>query len=512
MIVTERQLHERKHSGFARRSEQGQSLLIALSVLLILSFVGTIFVAIVGRNLQNSQQSNRTSSADTYAQAGIDFADNMLQTAPEGADWRPPLQYVPQATSTPGVLAPPQVWITAAANQGLSPANANDPDVKWLNQGFTRYNVGNGRFLLRVSYLNEVGAPSATATPVGASSGATTTSKFLKIESVGVEGTVNPDDPTATPATPGTRRSERVAYKPICLGDYTRFITNRYNRSDMAALGMPSVWGTPLGSSAPTLYTPGVDACLPNSSTPGTVSVTPSQLSMTFGGPQTYYSGGDSSDVSNGLGGGSIRANADLRLYGVLQVYLNPRYGEAVETSGRLLFDGYSQAINGQQNDRTQQPTELVVNRPDTTTATQVDTAWLYPTNAVSSSGASLFSTDQGVVRDGINASDASLTDPKDGTVVALSGYPRNVKRREPPIIDTINAQTKLTRYASLAQVGTEGVQGSSLASSTSAVSATSSASSTGSTSPTFAGYSGPFKQSGSIATVYVDNASDVQN
>ncbi|MDR3710015.1 MAG: hypothetical protein P4L33_17105 [Capsulimonadaceae bacterium] len=475
-----------------RRSQQGQSLLIALAVLIILSFLGTIFVAIVGHNLLSAQQSNRTSSADTYAQAGIDFADKMLQVSPEGADWRPPLQY---NTTSPEVCT----WLTAALS--------TDPDKTYLSAGYTRYNVGAGRFLLRVSYLNETGDASENPAPNTGAPQQTTTSKFLKIESVGLEGTVNPDDPTLVNVAT-SRPSTRTAYKPICLGDYSRFITNRFNRTDAACLGFPSVWGLLPGSASTassTLYTPGVES-VSLTSGGSAVNLALQSMPITFGSANAYT--GTNSNAT--LGGGAIRANTDLRLYGVLNVYLNPRYGEDIETSGRLLFDGFNQGANGTADDRSQQPTQLIVTRPNLDTTQAPAAAYLYPTNAVlPSSGAGLFSTDQGAVRDGIDGSDNALYDNSNaygGTDIdAASGYPRNVKRRNPPVIDQTDPQTQLSRYAALAQIGSTGALGGGTSSSTSSTSSSSSS------STAVAGYSGPFKSSGSLATIFVDNSADLQ-
>ena len=111
-----------------------------------------------------------------------------------------------------------------------------------MQQGFTRYNTANGRFLLRVTY-----------DPLGQSTAANPTARYLKIESVGREGTVDPTDPTTYGNQPVTRLAATlVAYKPIAITDYARFETNIDNRSGTMNLGVPSVFHTNGGSADPT--------------------------------------------------------------------------------------------------------------------------------------------------------------------------------------------------------------------------------------------------------------------
>jgi hypothetical protein len=195
--------------------------------------------------------------------------------------------------------------------------------------------VGDGRFLLRVSYVD-----------LSTSSAYTPTSKYLKIESVGAEGVVNPDDPTSSVAgmTSSNRRAERTAYKPIGLGDYSLFVTNKDNRSDVASIGVPSVITNPSTASTTTAFAPGTY----NGITQGAYSVIPADSSgdPTIQTPllqvpiQTNF-GAASSVASSNPGGGSIRCNGDLRLYGKVNVYLDATQGEGIQTSGKLLFDGF---------------------------------------------------------------------------------------------------------------------------------------------------------------------------
>src|SRR5579883_645451 len=229
-----------------RKSIAGQSVFVALAVLFLLAFLGALFIAIIARNLAHTGRATQTLNADYFAQAGINYANQMLETSPQGADWRPPLEF---QLAVSGPNAPVSQYLThfsaqqtaaytaAKNNLGLTPIDPRDPDEPWLLEGFTRYNIGNGRFLIRLSYVYDPssGFPNTSVTPTG-------TEKYIKIESIGRFGTVDSHDPTTFINQPPTRlRAELVAYKPIGLVDYARFITNKDNRVDTANLGVPSV-------------------------------------------------------------------------------------------------------------------------------------------------------------------------------------------------------------------------------------------------------------------------------
>ena len=76
-----------------RQFQRGQSIVVALLVLLLLGLAGALFVTIVARNLINAGHSNRVQTADQYAAAGITYVDSQLSNSIDGADWRPPLQF-----------------------------------------------------------------------------------------------------------------------------------------------------------------------------------------------------------------------------------------------------------------------------------------------------------------------------------------------------------------------------------------------------------------------------------
>lgn len=69
--------------------QKGQSLILALTIMFLLLFLGGIFVALVARNLVRAQRSGESLSAEYLAEVGIRYADNQLTYSADGADWRP---------------------------------------------------------------------------------------------------------------------------------------------------------------------------------------------------------------------------------------------------------------------------------------------------------------------------------------------------------------------------------------------------------------------------------------
>ena len=220
----------RKALSGSVRSNRGQSLIIALSVMFIVMFIGTIFVTLVTRNLSSAVRSGDVLIARQMAEAGIRYADSMLTYSDDGADWRPePANLDPQT-------------------------NAKHPDIRWLQPyeptpsatggptgGFSSFTSGNGRFLIRVSYNPDPSDPM---------------SRYIKIESIGRAGFVDsnfqgsgtPDPTTYANSGPVRLRHELTAYKPIGITDYVRFVTNKSKRTEPVSLGKafgpkPLVWG-----------------------------------------------------------------------------------------------------------------------------------------------------------------------------------------------------------------------------------------------------------------------------
>ena len=74
---------------------------------------------------------------------------------------------------------------------------SSDPDLEYLVAGYTRYNTGAGRYLVRVTY-----------DPVNLSNQAVPPGKYLKIESIGREGNIDSLDPTTYTNNRSTDRTQ----------------------------------------------------------------------------------------------------------------------------------------------------------------------------------------------------------------------------------------------------------------------------------------------------------------
>ncbi len=439
------------------RAQSGQSLIIAIAVLFLLAFLAALFIALLSRNLERTNRASQVLTADFYAQAGIHYADQMLTTSPQGADWRPAMRYylgdnyaqlnpdpntttvtAPQTfsyTVTPtlnpaekaGYLA--YVNASLASNSTIPPLNKinpNDPDKFWLEQGFTRYPAQGGRYLIRLTY-GVTGA--VTNNPYEQDNPAT--GKYIRIESVGRTGVVddtNPADPTVFSAQPTRLNATLVAYKPIGLTDYARFITNRDQRSDTFALGVPSRYfdpatqsvGTPASTQEPSIVTPGVTDFTTNGNG---YDLDQYPLVTTYG---TYDT------TSNDVHGGSLRCNGNLRLYGMNVAFLNGTLGDDWEVAGDLTFDGYTDSTTPA--DLAKNPAALQI--VDTTLGGTVTDAT--PSNAAA------YSTVNGYIRDGSSQNDAG-------------GFARNIQRLNPPAIDTpAPGAGGIEHYAALTNHGTQ--------------------------------------------------------
>jgi len=436
------------------RTRRGQSIIVALLVLLLLGVAGALFVTIVARNLLNARHANRVVTADQYARAGITFADAQLSTSLDGADWRAPLQFaLSDGTNGTKDLRPPMGTperMRYDANK-LALADPNDPDKEYLQAGYARYNTGAGRFLLRVTY-----------DPVNVGPLDVPPGKYLKIESIGREGLIESIDPTTYTNNRSTDRTQayQVAYKPIGITDYARFETNPDNRSDIANLGVISQQYTQDSSNDGGIATPGVydfvsgsapayklypvvttygasDAYLKDGMTPPNFYPNPTAgtgMVLPSGSPYTLVSGD-----------GSIHANMPLRFFGKNVVYLNnaggsaPLFQDGIEVVGNLLLDSYSPSANldntlptGGTGTPVYQQASLVLNPTVTNGKTDLK-YYVAPSNSVGG-----FNTQGGLIRDGSMQND-------------VNGQPRGIKRLEPPLMDAQDPASRLPRYKVIA-------------------------------------------------------------
>lgn len=469
------------------RMRRGQSIVVALLVLLLLGLVGALFVTVVARNLINAGKGNRIQTADSYARAGITYADAQLSSSADGADWRPPLQFAVldgtngnpdyrPGTGPAGPAYPNGSMVSTGdsrerkryKSQVYDPLNnptgilkpvatgaSGDPDTEYLRAGFARYNTGAGRYLVRVTY-----------DPVNVATASVSPGKYLKIESIGREGTIDPNDPTTFINNRSTDKTQAtlVALKPIGITDYARFETNPDKRSDIANLGVvsqfyaantdggiatPGVFDFNSGSSSPvtlqeypvvTTYG-AADAFLKTTATP----------SMAYPNPTSGTGMAAPSGYTLAAGGGSIHSNMPLRFFGTNIVYLNdaganaPLFQDTLEIGGDLLLDGYDQnaKLNNSTLDANGQGQQAALILNPTNTADLIGktspdkSTYIAPSNSNAGTNGT-FNTQGGLVRDG-----SMQNDP--------AGLPRSITRLEPPVMDAQDTATQIPRYRAIA-------------------------------------------------------------
>lgn len=414
--------------------QKGQTLVVALTVLFLLLFLGGLFAGILRNALTQSERHSATLTAQYLAEAGIRYADSQLTRGPEGADWRPkPTNYSAREAAQQGLpLDPDFRWIrpwapvetgekvwrerdNGLAFVGESPPSDNYEDTglreKGPSGGFTRFNQSGGRFLIRVNYnpSNWGGAPLAPDIPktvvLGPNEeyGPTPLSRFLIIEAIGREGVLDPKDPTTFEFT--QLRRELVALKPIGITDYIRFVTNKDRSSRVATLG-------------------------------ASIFVLPEPIN----GRNRLYSSADTEVGSDEQGHlhnlntfyGAIRVNGDLKWRGRPTVVLNdelgaisqvpPTRGDAVEVAGRIFHEDTKTIVRVVQN--------LYQKNPQNPGNYQR----LRSEHVVQSSDSVRFTTVGGAYRDGLATNGAD-------------GFPRGITRLEPPDIMVIDPGTRLARY-----------------------------------------------------------------
>ncbi|NLI01534.1 MAG: hypothetical protein GX446_18815 [Chthonomonadales bacterium] len=354
MIVTE-------DKPARRRAERGQSLIVAVIALFVLLFIGGLFVGLVARNLLGAGRARETVSADVLAEAGIRYASDFLENSPEGADWRP----------APTLLT-----------------DARDPDRRWLETGqFTRVPLTNGRALIRVSMDPN------PRNPIG---------RYIRIESVGRPGFLDPQDPTTFSNAPSPRlMRRRVALKAIGITDYVRYVTNRDKESKFeAAIGMPPV---------------GVPAW------------------MQLGGLPVRAVGAGGDPAGYPRPGAPMYINGDLKLLNNVTIALNPRNNEAVYVAGQVRVQPGDPADPTRQtariNDLSANPTNAEPLPPPLGSGTGLP--------EILPSSVPTFSTFGGLIRDASTSPDPA-------------GYARSISRLEPPSLEGGDPASGVSRYRSL--------------------------------------------------------------
>ena len=383
------------------RNNRGQTLVIAIMVMFLLGMIAAVFIAMVARNLFRSERFSNVDSVAQIAEAGIRFADKMLISSEDGADWRPAPENngvdIDTTTGLPDTVGgvpqpatnwkeqrdgnPDFKWTRAYWPTELLPAGETEyPGYAGPTGGYTTYNVGGGRFLLRLTYNPDPNDP---------------LSKFIRIESIGRWGIFDWNDPTTYKAYgDALMRRELTAYKPIGITDYLRFITNKDNRSMDFPLGWQG--GT-----------------------------------MKFGRSKRVE--GSTEGSVFGERGSPIRVNGNLTWHGDIKLYLRGVSGQngdlipvdGVEVSGDIKRAGTNNTV------------ELNEMKTDGTVAVST------PVDFDSTDAG--FLTFGGFYRDGSTAGDASTDSSGKPTP-----RPRGVKRIEPPQIDQRDPTGTTTRYSLL--------------------------------------------------------------
>lgn len=267
-----------QRSPSARGNRGGQVLLIAVLLMTAILLVGILFVALVSRNQEQSSRHVDVVTAQALAEAGVRYADRMLQTSPQGADWRPHfVPYVDPATPDPNFppynADDPATWPSPPAMYesgeydpgfwGLDGIQGSDDDYysdydimhnyhalragsiaapgEYLRTGFSRYpdpipggvfggaavgpnnvNFGRGYVLLRLTYDPDPPfEPDDPANPTQVN-----LSNCIKIEAVGRVNDMS------------TVARRLVAYKPIGLTDHLRWVTDGSGTGKRAYLGL----------------------------------------------------------------------------------------------------------------------------------------------------------------------------------------------------------------------------------------------------------------------------------
>lgn len=417
------------HRTVVRFRQKGQTLIVALIILGVLLILGLVFLGLLNRNILNAARTQRRSEAEDLAEAAIRYAHGQLVSSPLGADWRgAPEQFQTGQTTS---LDPDIYYLRPrAANVFLN----NDPAQPDLGGPdglgpFVRLSFRDGRALVRVRY----GATDANPVPVvpgGPLRNPGAARSTLIIEAIGRPGVVNPKDPTTlntgTPVTfqgfanwaqlrtglaamaqaDGHLASSRrlVAFAPIGIIDAARFETNVFNSSAPIDLGIPDGLGLVYNE---------------DPSTSNQVDVA-TKLEMQLG------TGGEvSTPLGNVRGQGSMIVNGDLRLFGNTSLYLNRALGDAVRVAGSI---SAAETANLK--------ITLYDFNPLTKTYTGPTTLPTL-TSANLDSKSDLFSTQGGLLLDGVSRTDAA-------------GFSRGVGRLVPPSILTVDPQSKLNRYVAI--------------------------------------------------------------
>ncbi|MEQ1932311.1 MAG: hypothetical protein ABL962_00330 [Fimbriimonadaceae bacterium] len=404
-----------------------QALPIAVIILAIVLVMGFVFAAILNRNLDQGAFGQRRSAAQNLAQAGIDFAHKQLQYSEKRADYKPPTI----ALSTVGDITkdPDAFYLRPGTNLGFRNPGDLIKDLGGPDGlgAFSRYDYGQaGRSLIRVRY-----APSDPnlfdANPNGPLMSPGKARSYLIIESIGRVGRIDPNDPTTQLANGGvqyrnyanwnayraayddmrsrdnvfnTKSSRRlIALASIGIIEHALFVTNR----DQVSKPMDIGYG-PSGAM---------------------MNATPVAFNQTFGG-SAMSSGGNTI-----TGSGSIHVNADVRISGQVTTFLNQGYGDNFFAAGTMIGSDTNSML---QMIRTRGDDSFTGDNDDIQLTNAGGTINAVPVPASLDSGSNVFSTIDGLVRDGVERIDDA-------------GWPRHIGRKEGPDFTSVDPVTGVNTY-----------------------------------------------------------------
>jgi len=248
-----------RHGGRAR--ERGQALILAVLIMILLAVLAAAMIALVSRGLDEGERDDAKVRAKLLAEAGLKFADEMLTSSPQGADWRPTLpSYLdPQDVANFDQASYDLTWDSYELLRGWDPQHVlnqqpvnpvyfvkyrfamdpeaqstavetvpqDDPTQDFVDPASPVRPVENveetaphDHFLLRIEWAPGTTVPGGGIDPL---------SKYLKITAVG------------RPGGRPTNFSELTAYKPIGLQDYLLFIHDQSRAGSTATLGLPYI-------------------------------------------------------------------------------------------------------------------------------------------------------------------------------------------------------------------------------------------------------------------------------
>jgi hypothetical protein len=256
-----------------RHGERGQTLLLAIIIMLLLALVGAGFIVTVAHDMQQSDREVGMVSGKFLAEAAIRYADEQLTHSLQGADWRPTYPAtlpVPTPTDT-------SYWDEYEIVKG------------WSAQGFVKYpdprdpnslSFGDGYVLLKVEYDPVV-------------------SRYIRLLAIGRPARMEQGEQVADTH----RYWTQLAYKPVGLLDYLWFVTDKEHNPTPALLGLP--WIDSNGDGVP--------------NTDGDGILEPGEEDYLFLLP------------------GPVRSNKSLTWNVPVQINLSPSLGERVEVAGEIV-------------------------------------------------------------------------------------------------------------------------------------------------------------------------------